>query len=126
MSRNSQPNATTIIYRVYRVHIIEMFTPLLYICVCIQGAEYNPSYMLTPFGTVMSQQIPVSLSAYRTKHRTLIDAISNSAVEAGAHVIDFSDNMCWNDVCEVFDSYGRPVMRDNDHFRVSHDYYFLI
>jgi hypothetical protein len=31
-------------------------------------------------------------------------------------LIDFSDNQCWEDICEVLTPSGYPVFRDDDHY----------
>ncbi|CAK4650116.1 unnamed protein product, partial [Aphanomyces euteiches] len=60
---------------------------------------------------------PLSLSAYRKEHAWLFDAIESATREANATLIDFSDNLCWQDKCAVVNGNGEPVYSDSNHFR---------
>jgi hypothetical protein len=36
--------------------------------------------------------------------------------EIGVKLVDFSKNMCYEDICEVLTPSGYPIMKDNTHF----------
>ncbi len=36
--------------------------------------------------------------------------------EIGVKLVDFSKNMCYEDICEVLTPSGYPIMKDNHHF----------
>jgi hypothetical protein len=40
-------------------------------------------------------------------------------------LIDFTDNTCFDDICEVLTPYGRPLKRDKDHFKATFVRYWM-
>ncbi len=38
----------------------------------------------------------------------------------GVKLVDFSDNYCWNDYCELLTPEGYSIMRDKSHFRYNY------
>ncbi|CAK4300329.1 unnamed protein product, partial [Aphanomyces euteiches] len=58
---------------------------------------------------------PVYKSKFRQEHKELIDLVETAVAAANATLIDYADNYCWEDVCQVVDHYGRPIFKDSDH-----------
>ncbi|KAI9137664.1 acyltransferase family-domain-containing protein [Paraphysoderma sedebokerense] len=82
-----------------------------------QGMAFHPRSMYDASGLIQSNLKPMKLSWYRQKFANLIERVENAIIDANATIIDFAVNMCWNDICEVVDPYGNPIMKDADHFR---------
>ena len=82
-----------------------------------EGSAYNPLQMLGVSGLIEANMKAVSLKAFRSEHAVLLKKIEDGAVKANATIIDFAVNICWNDVCEVIEPHGNPIMKDKDHFR---------
>jgi hypothetical protein len=60
---------------------------------------------------------PVRLSTFRNKHDKLLSKIESAVKDACATLMDYSDNQCWEDVCEpIAMREGEPIMIDTDHF----------
>ncbi|RHY26447.1 hypothetical protein DYB32_007656, partial [Aphanomyces invadans] len=62
---------------------------------------------------------PVSLDAYRNVHRPMMAKIEAATTNAGATLLDFSDDLCWNGQCYVTNGQGDPVYGDSNHLRAS-------
>ncbi|OQS03956.1 hypothetical protein THRCLA_21015 [Thraustotheca clavata] len=81
-----------------------------------EGSQFHYKNMLQ--GTEIIATKPVLLSDYRQKHERLITMIENATHNANATLINFSDNRCFENVCEVISTAkGEPIMKDSDHFR---------
>jgi hypothetical protein len=81
-----------------------------------EGAEFDPSRMID--GNTVKLATPVRLSTFRKKHEKLLSKFEKAVTSANATLIDFSDNQCWEDICEpVTMREGEPIMFDDDHIR---------
>ncbi|ETV65409.1 hypothetical protein H257_17870 [Aphanomyces astaci] len=48
----------------------------------------------------------------------MVDLIEDATKAANATIIDFADNQCFQDVCEVVSmKEGEPVLKDSNHIR---------
>ncbi|OQR88186.1 acyltransferase 3, partial [Achlya hypogyna] len=83
-----------------------------------EGPEFDPENMVQ--GSGVGKTAPVSLSEFRAKHKELITRLEGAIHAANATIIDFSKNQCDEDVCQVIDQYGNPIMKDTNHFRPSY------
>ncbi|KAF0720334.1 Aste57867_389 [Aphanomyces stellatus] len=81
-----------------------------------EGAVFNPERMLNG-QKVMNPNAMLSRTSFRQSMQPLIDRVEAAILAAGATLIDFSDNQCWNELCQVFTPLGDPVMKDTNHFR---------
>ncbi|EQC25038.1 hypothetical protein SDRG_17076 [Saprolegnia diclina VS20] len=79
------------------------------------GDAFDFNHMLK--GNSVGAVGPVSRRAFRASQQPLLGMIEDAVVAANATLIDFSDNQCDGDVCEVLDPYGNPIMKDLHHFR---------
>jgi hypothetical protein len=81
-----------------------------------EGVEFDPSKMIN--GNAVKLATPVRRSTFRKKFEKLLGKIESAVTEANATLIDYSDNQCWEDICEpVTMREGEPLMYDDDHFR---------
>ncbi|ETV93228.1 hypothetical protein H310_12824 [Aphanomyces invadans] len=60
---------------------------------------------------------PYVRSQFEAEHRHLLSVIANATQEANATLINFSDNLCWEDLCQVVNGHGEPVLADDNHIR---------
>ncbi|OQR82403.1 acyltransferase 3 [Achlya hypogyna] len=89
-----------------------------------EGAPFHYNNMLQ--GGAVVATAPVRLSEYRRQHGRLIAMVEKAIVEANATKIDYADNQCYEDLCQVVSmARGEPVMKDNDHFRPYYAKYYL-
>ena len=72
--------------------------------------------MVDQNGVIEASIQPYSLKEFKYEYRDGIQFTEAVLKEAGADIIDFSDNMCWEDVCHVLTPRGYCVMFDDDHF----------
>ncbi|RHY83130.1 hypothetical protein DYB26_007369 [Aphanomyces astaci] len=75
-----------------------------------EGNEFDPKVILD------SAVRSVNRSVFRTNHKWLIDLVEGAITGANATVIDFSENLCWEDTCRVVDPSGVPVRRNSNVF----------
>ncbi|RHZ26500.1 hypothetical protein DYB37_011015 [Aphanomyces astaci] len=69
-------------------------------------------------GSTVLPTPPVSLAAFRQQHKVMVDLIEDATKAANATIIDFADNQCFQDVCEVVSmKEGEPVLKDSNHIR---------
>lgn len=40
----------------------------------------------------------------------------------GGVVVDLSEHLCWDDICEVLTPSGYAIYKDNNHYSVSYSY----
>ena len=79
-----------------------------------EGAEFDPRKMVNGNAVIAP---PVRLSAFRKQHEKLLSKIESAVKDAGATLIDYSDNQCWDDLCDpIAMREGYPIMTDKDHF----------
>ncbi|KDO34179.1 hypothetical protein SPRG_01421 [Saprolegnia parasitica CBS 223.65] len=88
-----------------------------------EGAAFDFNHMLR--GSSVGAVGPVSRSAFRASQQPLLGMIEDAIVAANATLIDFSENQCDGDVCEVLDPYGHPIMKDWHHFRSAYARQYL-
>jgi peptidoglycan/LPS O-acetylase OafA/YrhL len=82
----------------------------------VEGVEFDCRKMID--GNSVKLPPPVRLSMFRKKHEKLLSKIETTVKDAGATIIDYSDNQCWEDICEpVTMREGEPIMFDDDHIR---------
>ncbi|KAF0695101.1 Aste57867_14060 [Aphanomyces stellatus] len=80
-----------------------------------EGPECSPFNMLSGGG--VGAVAPISRAAFRKKHDKFISIVEAAIQASGATMIDYSDNQCYNDVCEVVSMReGVPMFRDTNHF----------
>ncbi|KDO19135.1 hypothetical protein SPRG_21476 [Saprolegnia parasitica CBS 223.65] len=90
-----------------------------------EGKEFNPKNMLS--GSGVGKVDPVSRAAYEAMpqiaylNRLLVAATK----AANATLINFADNQCYRDTCQVLSNVGEPIMRDDDHFRPAYVKHYL-
>ncbi|EQC28222.1 hypothetical protein SDRG_14046 [Saprolegnia diclina VS20] len=90
-----------------------------------EGKEFNPKNMLS--GSGVGKVDPVSRAAYEATpqiaylHQLLLAATKT----ANATLINFADNQCYKDTCQVLSNVGEPIMRDDDHFRPAYVMHYL-
>ncbi|KDO18808.1 hypothetical protein SPRG_15894 [Saprolegnia parasitica CBS 223.65] len=80
-----------------------------------EGPAFNFANMLN--GNSVGAVAPVSKSAYKAAHAELIAMVEGAVKAVNGTIIDYTDNQCWKDDCNVVSNVGEPLMRDNDHFR---------
>jgi hypothetical protein len=84
----------------------------------VEGVAFSPDHML--YGNGIGDVRPVSKQKYRKDHQELVELVERTIRGIGnATIIDYSDNYCWDDVCEVLDPLGHPIFRDTNHFRMN-------
>ncbi|KAF0701028.1 Aste57867_8474 [Aphanomyces stellatus] len=83
----------------------------------VDGMEYHPSNMVS--GGDVGVVDPVSRAAFEAKRAFIIGLVEPAVAAAGATLINFSDNMCDGDICQVVDPDGVPIMKDDNHFTAS-------
>ncbi|KAF0713005.1 Aste57867_4563 [Aphanomyces stellatus] len=84
-----------------------------------QGEAFRPVNMLS--GDSVGSVAPVIRSIFRQQHQTIISLVGNTIAAANETLVDYSDNQCFDDVCQVVSMReGGPVNFDSHHFR----YYF--
>ncbi|KAF0695100.1 Aste57867_14059 [Aphanomyces stellatus] len=80
-----------------------------------EGPECDPLNMLSGGG--VGAVAPISRAAFRKKHDKFISIVEAAIQASGATMIDYSDNQCYNDVCEVVSMReGVPMFQDPNHF----------
>ncbi|KAG9399609.1 hypothetical protein AC1031_011996 [Aphanomyces cochlioides] len=89
-----------------------------------EGKQFDPKNMLN--GDDVGDVRPVLRSEYREEHKELIGLIEAAVAGANAALIDYSDNYCWEDVCQVIDEHGRPIMKDNNHLTSTFAYEYVV
>ncbi|ETW06940.1 hypothetical protein H310_03051 [Aphanomyces invadans] len=67
--------------------------------------------------TVKAVPPPYVRSQFEAEHDHLLSVIANATHEANATLINFSDNLCWEDLCQVVNGHGEPVLADDNHIR---------
>ncbi|KAF0691532.1 Aste57867_17273 [Aphanomyces stellatus] len=85
--------------------------------------QFDPKHMLS--GDEVGDVRPVLKSAYREAHKELVGLVEAAIHGANATLLDYSDNYCWEDVCQVVDMYGNPIMKDNNHLRANFAFKYL-
>ncbi|OQR91241.1 acyltransferase 3 [Achlya hypogyna] len=90
-----------------------------------EGKEFNPKNMLN--GGSVGNTKPVSLKAYKAQPQIayLTGLLEAATAAANATLLNFSDNQCYEDKCEVLSNVGEPIMRDDDHFRPAYVQHYL-
>ncbi|KAF0691530.1 Aste57867_17271 [Aphanomyces stellatus] len=88
-----------------------------------EGDQFDPKHMLS--GDEVGDVRPVLKSAYREVHKELVGLVEAAIHGANATLLDYSDNYCWEDVCQVVDMYGNPIMKDNNHLRSNYAFKYL-
>ncbi|CAK4883231.1 unnamed protein product [Aphanomyces euteiches] len=88
-----------------------------------EGRQFDPKNMLN--GDDVGDVRPVFKSKFREEHQELFGLIEAAVAGANATLIDFSDNYCWEDVCQVLDHRGRPIMKDTNHVTSTYAYEYL-
>ncbi|OQS03775.1 acyltransferase 3 [Thraustotheca clavata] len=88
-----------------------------------EGPQFAFTNMLN--GNSVGAVAPVSKKAYKATHADLIAMVEGAVKSVNGTIIDYSDNQCWGDVCEVISNVGEPIFRDNDHFRPGYVAKFL-
>ncbi|CAK4453912.1 unnamed protein product [Aphanomyces euteiches] len=88
-----------------------------------EGKQFEPNHMLS--GDDVGDIRPVYKSKFRQEHKELIDLVETAVAAANATLIDYADNYCWEDVCQVVDHYGRPIFKDSDHLTSTFVYRYL-
>ncbi|KAF0714551.1 Aste57867_3819 [Aphanomyces stellatus] len=88
-----------------------------------EGDQFDPKHMLS--GDEVGDVRPVLKSAYREVHKELVGLVEAAIHGANATLLDYSDNYCWEDVCQVVDMYGNPIMKDNNHLRTNFGFKYL-
>ncbi|KDO33572.1 hypothetical protein SPRG_01597 [Saprolegnia parasitica CBS 223.65] len=69
---------------------------------------------------------PVRLSAYRQENARLLSLLEGAIRGANATIIDYAQNQCYNDVCEVVSTArGEPILKDDHHYRPYYAKYYL-
>ncbi|KAF0695342.1 Aste57867_13838 [Aphanomyces stellatus] len=88
-----------------------------------EGDQFDPKHMLS--GDAVADVRPVLKSAYRQDHKELIELVEAAIHGANATLVDYSDNYCWQDVCQVVDEFGDPIMKDSNHLRTHFAFKYL-
>lgn len=82
-----------------------------------EGKEFNPKNMYDDNGNIIEENIkPVRLSEFLKKKYFLYNRLNQAIIEGGATIIDYSENLCYDDLCQVLDPYGKPVYKEESHF----------
>ncbi|KAF0699424.1 Aste57867_10008 [Aphanomyces stellatus] len=78
--------------------------------------EYDGLWMLN--GDQVGAVAPIKRSTFRKNSEFTISLIENATRAANATIVDYSDNQCYEDVCEVVSMReGEPVFVDFNHIR---------
>ena len=82
-----------------------------------EGKEFNPKFMYDENGVIDERIKPVKLSEFIKKKSYLYNRLNQAIIEGGATIIDYSENLCYEDLCQVVDPYGKPVYKEESHFQ---------
>ncbi|RHY21203.1 hypothetical protein DYB32_009872, partial [Aphanomyces invadans] len=112
------PNDVVEILRVFQEQMTQLRGLGIHVFVATtnpEGPSFDPNNMKQ--GSRVGDVRPISRSAFRLAHKDLLDKVESAIAASGATLIDYSDNQCWHDVCEVVNPKGEPIMKDSNHFR---------
>jgi hypothetical protein len=82
----------------------------------MRAPNYNPAAMSDINGIIEQNINPVKLSDFKNKFKVLIDKFEPVLRKMNINVIDLSDNLCWEDICEVTSPAGYAIFVDDNHF----------
>ncbi|KAF0688770.1 Aste57867_19659 [Aphanomyces stellatus] len=60
---------------------------------------------------------PVRRSDFQRENAHLLHGIAAAVADINGTLLDYSDNLCWEDTCETVNGQGEPVYADDDHIR---------
>ena len=78
--------------------------------------NYHPNFMSDADGIIEENIKPVKLSDFKNRYKVLIDKYETEAKRMNVNLIDTSDNLCWEDVCEVISPSGYAIFSDDNHY----------
>jgi hypothetical protein len=71
--------------------------------------------MIDVDGIIERNLQPVNLTWYREKHKVMIDKYETALRNVNAEIIDLTDNLCYEGMCEVTSPSGQSVYYDFHH-----------
>ena len=80
-----------------------------------EGKMFNAKNMYNEKGVIEENIKPVRLSEFLKKKSYLYKRLNQAILEGGAKIIDYSENLCYEYICQVLDPYGWPVYNDESH-----------
>ena len=67
-------------------------------------------------GVIKKNVEPFRLSAFKSKYSVIIGKYETAIQQNNATLIDLSDNLCWEDLCEVTTPSGYAAFTDPGHY----------
>lgn len=86
------------------------------IAVDIEYSGLHPLNMFDFNGIIQQNIKPFRLSQFKNNYKLVIDGFENAMREGNVSIIDLSDNLCWEDSCEVLSPSGYGVYVDENHY----------
>ncbi|RHZ12310.1 hypothetical protein DYB37_007688 [Aphanomyces astaci] len=81
-----------------------------------EGPEFSGRNMVN--GNAVGTVTPIKRSVFRQTFASVISILERAVANAQATLVDFSDNQCYQDLCQVVSmAEGEPVYKDKDHMR---------
>lgn len=82
------------------------------------GEDFNPKYMYDSEKNIVIEEKlkPVKQSEYLIKNQLLYNRLNKAILDGGATIVDYTDNLCYKDNCNVIDpTTGYPVNKEESH-----------
>lgn len=79
------------------------------------GSEFNPVNMYNDQGVIAENIRPIRLSDFLKKSLFLYNRLNKAILDAGAQIIDYTKNLCKEDLCNVLDYRGYPINKEESH-----------
>ncbi|KAF0701027.1 Aste57867_8473 [Aphanomyces stellatus] len=118
--RNQSPRDAVELVRIFQDQMTSLTAAGIRVFVAgvnVDGMAFDPKSMVS--GGDVGMIDPVSRASFEKKRAFVMGLVEPAVAAAGATLINYSDNMCDDDVCQVVDSHGVPIMNDNNHFTTS-------
>ncbi|RHZ28909.1 hypothetical protein DYB37_011586 [Aphanomyces astaci] len=81
-----------------------------------EGPEFSGRNMAN--GNAVGTVTPIKRSVFRQTFASVISILERAVANAQATLVDFSDNQCYQDLCQVVSmAEGVPVYKDKYHMR---------
>ncbi len=81
----------------------------------VEKGHWNPANMIVA-GVLVGDYRPQAIATYNEQEAYILKPLYDSAVEAGAILVDPTDTLCKNGLCPVIDPDGHPAFKDGHHY----------
>ncbi|KAF0701026.1 Aste57867_8472 [Aphanomyces stellatus] len=118
--RNQSPRDAVELVRIFQDQMTNLTAAGIRVFVAgvnVDAIAFDPKSMVS--GGDVGVVDPVSRAAIEQKRAFVMGLIAPAVAAANATLINYSDNMCDGDVCQVVDPHGVPIMKDDNHFTAS-------